>query len=286
MGFTVNYTDCNRIFVDELQRSYGRKEMIMSESNLITENRNYWSKRAATYSFDIREEELGGALHHIWLETIDTIISSHFCEKPRGSISVLDIGTGPGFFSVILAEAGYKVTAIDFSPSMLDEAKMNAGVLVNKITFHEMNAEELRFNDASFDVIITRNLTWNLPHPDTAYTEWHRVLKPRGLLLNFDANWYRYLYNDEARILYDEDRKNAKAAGIHNDNPDVDYSDMEQIALEIPLSRIMRPDWDIAVLSSLGFSVYADTDIWKKLWSEEDKINFASTPMFMIHAVK
>lgn len=260
--------------------------MIMSEKNLIAENRNYWSKRAATYSLDIREEELGGALHHIWLETIDTIISSHFCEKPRGSISVLDIGTGPGFFSVILAEAGYKVTAIDFSPSMLDEAKMNAGVLVNKITFHEMNAEELRFNDASFDVIITRNLTWNLPHPDTAYTEWHRVLKPRGLLLNFDANWYRYLYNDEARTLYDEDRKNAKAAGISNDNPDVDYSDMEQIALEIPLSRIMRPDWDIAVLSSLGFSVYADTDIWKKLWSEEDKINFASTPMFMIHAVK
>jgi 2-polyprenyl-3-methyl-5-hydroxy-6-metoxy-1,4-benzoquinol methylase len=114
--------------------------MIMSEKNLIAENRNYWSKRAATYSLDIREEELGGALHHIWLETIDTIISSHFCEKPRGSISVLDIGTGPGFFSVILAEAGYKVTAIDFSPSMLDEARMNAGVLVNKITFHEMNA--------------------------------------------------------------------------------------------------------------------------------------------------
>jgi len=286
MGFTVNYTDCNRIFVDELQRSYGRKEMIMSESNLITENRNYWSKRAATYSFDIREEELGGALHHIWFETIDTIIGSHFCEKPRESISVLDIGTGPGFFSIILAEAGYKVAAIDLSPSMLDEAKKNSGILASKIAFQEMNAEELRFNDASFDVIVTRNLTWNLPHPDKAYTEWHRVLRPGGSLLNFDANWYRYLYNDEARTLYDEDRKNAKAAGISNDNPDVDYSDMEQIALEIPLSRIMRPDWDIAFLSSLGFSVHADTDIWEKLWSEEDKINFASTPMFMVHAVK
>ena len=260
--------------------------MIMSESNLITENRNYWSKRAATYSFDIREEELGGALHHIWFETIDTIIGSHFCEKPRESISVLDIGTGPGFFSIILAEAGYKVTAIDLSPSMLDEAKKNSGILASKIAFQEMNAEELRFNDASFDVIVTRNLTWNLPHPDKAYTEWHRVLRPGGSLLNFDANWYRYLYNDEARILYDEDRKNAKAAGISNDNPDVDYSDMEQIALEIPLSRIMRPDWDIAFLSSLGFSVHADTDIWEKLWSEEDKINFASTPMFMVHAVK
>jgi SAM-dependent methyltransferase len=286
MGFTVNYTDCNRILVDELQRSYGRKEMIMSESNLITENRNYWSKRAATYSLDIREEELGGALHHIWFETIDTIIGSYFCEKPRESISVLDIGTGPGFFSIILAEAGYKVAAIDLSPSMLDEAKKNSGILASKIAFQEMNAEELRFNDASFDVIVTRNLTWNLPHPDKAYTEWHRVLRPGGSLLNFDANWYRYLYNDEARILYDEDRKNAKAAGISNDNPDVDYSDMEQIALEIPLSRIMRPDWDIAFLSSLGFSVHADTDIWEKLWSEEDKINFASTPMFMVHAVK
>ena len=42
-------------------------------------------------------------------------------------ITVLDAGTGPGFFAVILAEASYKVTAIDAAPAMLAEAKRNAG---------------------------------------------------------------------------------------------------------------------------------------------------------------
>lgn len=34
-------------------------------------------------------------------------------------IKILDIGTGPGFFPVILAEAGYKVTAVDYTQEML-----------------------------------------------------------------------------------------------------------------------------------------------------------------------
>ena len=36
-------------------------------------------------------------------------------------ITVLDAGTGPGFFAVILAEASYKVTAIDAAPAMLQK---------------------------------------------------------------------------------------------------------------------------------------------------------------------
>ena len=36
-------------------------------------------------------------------------------------------------------------------------------------------------------MIVSRNLTWNLPHPEMAYKEWLRVLKKGGRLLNFDA---------------------------------------------------------------------------------------------------
>ena len=51
-----------------------------------------------------------------------------------------------------------------------------------------MNAEALCFEDSSFDIVISRNLTWNLPDPDKAYAEWTRILKSGGLLLNYDAN--------------------------------------------------------------------------------------------------
>ena len=55
--------------------------------------------------------------------------------------------------------------------------------------FQVMDAEHLSFQDESFDVVISRNLTWTLPEAAQAYKEWTRVLKPGGLLLNFDANY-------------------------------------------------------------------------------------------------
>ena len=40
-------------------------------------------------------------------------------------------------------------------------------------------------------------------HPDRAYYEWMRVLKPGGVLLNFDANWYHHLFDEEKRAAYE-----------------------------------------------------------------------------------
>ena len=42
------------------------------------------------------------------------------------------------------------------------------------------------FSDGTFDVLVTRNLTWTLPDAGKkAYREWSRVLKEDGVLLNF-----------------------------------------------------------------------------------------------------
>lgn len=43
--------------------------------------------------------------------------------RTNETYKILDIGTGPGFFSIILAEAGYQVTAVDYTEAMLEEAK-------------------------------------------------------------------------------------------------------------------------------------------------------------------
>lgn len=76
------------------------------------------------------------------------------------------IGTGPGFFSIILAEAGYQVTAVDYTEAMLEEAKKNAGAFAQKITYCQMDASHLAFADETFDAVVSRNLTWNLEDPD------------------------------------------------------------------------------------------------------------------------
>ncbi len=41
----------------------------------------------------------------------------------KKEINVLDIGTGPGFFSILLAERGYNVSAVDYTEEMLVKAK-------------------------------------------------------------------------------------------------------------------------------------------------------------------
>ena len=253
---------------------------------IIEENREYWTVRAATYSKEVNAFELEGPGYTPWLHTIEGCIAARFPGRAGAEIRVLDIATGPGFFAIILARAGYRVTAIDLTPSMLETAQRNAGETAELIDFREMNAEETDFPDETFDVIVTRNLTWDLPHPETAYRDWYRILRRGGLLLNFDANWYRYLADGEAKAAYDVDRARAEAAGIPNDNPDVDYGIMERIAEKVPLTRELRPEWDIRVLSDIGFRAEADTEIWRTLWNEEEKIPYASTPLFMVTAVK
>ncbi|MBQ3261939.1 MAG: class I SAM-dependent methyltransferase [Oscillospiraceae bacterium] len=251
---------------------------------ILSENKDYWTGRACGYS-EINQEELRTAQREVWRRELKTHIERQFPDRDASSVRVLEIGTGPGFFAILLCELGYDVTAIDLTPAMLSEARKNAGALASRIKFMEMNAEELYFLDHSFDVILSRNLTWNLPHPEAAYREWKRVLKPGGLLLNFDANWYHYLYDSEARAGYDADRVTSEECGIEDRNIGHNFEVMEEIAMRVPLSNIMRPAWDRAVLSKLGMEVSTDVRAWDRVWSAEEKVNFASTPMFLVHAV-
>ena len=248
---------------------------------IILENKAYWTRRAPSYS-EVNQEELATHRREVWKRTIVEQIESRFPDREPDAINVLEVGTGPGFFAILLAEAGYRVTAIDLTPSMLDEARKNAGALTERICFMEMNAEALRFCDGRFDVIISRNVTWNLPEPELAYAEWTRVLKPGGLLLNFDANWYRYLFDDQAKVAYEQDRENSAEEGISDLNVGDDFDQMEVIARKVPLSRAQRPEWDVRVLANMGVSATADSDVWQRVWSHQEKVNLASTPMFMI----
>ena len=267
--------------------------------NLLEEIESYWSTRTEGYS-EVNEKELKGMQKKAWLE----VLEDGFCGKvsmekecneenpdKKESLKILDIGTGPGFFSMILAEAGYHVTAVDYTPGMLEKAAENAAKFIgNKkenIEFIRMDAQALEFEDESFDVIVSRNLTWNLPHPEMAYKEWLRVLKTGGKLLNFDANWYGYLYDDEKREAYENDRKNVEKVSLDDHYLCTDIDRMEKIALQVPLSETKRPGWDVKVLEELGVAqIQVNEDIWQQVWSEEEKLNYGSTPMFMIEVKK
>ena len=249
------------------------------------ENITYWTRRTPGYSH-VNRDELLSRQRTVWGELLHERIQAHDPGREPRDIRVLDIGAGPGFFSIILAERGYNVTAVDYTESMLAAAKKNAGELEERITFLQMNAETPAFPDGSFDVIVSRNVTWNLRNPEKAYRQWSRVLKHGGLLLNFDANWYGYLRDENAHAAHLEDRSNIQKTGVGDETAGTDVAAMESIALQAPLSGVRRPAWDASVLSKYGVTVSADEEIWRRVWTYEERVNNASTPMFMITGVK
>lgn len=242
----------------------------------------YWTRRASSYT-DVIKKNLADGWDRKWA---DELISNFPAVNGRVP-KILDIGTGPGFYAIILAERGYDVTAIDMSDGMLEQAKRNAGELAERIRFCKMDAQELSFAEGEFDVIVTRNLTWNLPDPVKAYGEWRRVLRDGGVMLNVDSNWYAYLFDKEKQHERELDRINVAQSGFEDQESYDESWIMEDISRDLPLGRLSRPQWDIAELSKLGFSrVSADVSIGDRLWSPEEQTNWASTPCFLIKAEK
>lgn len=248
---------------------------------LIDRVQRYWTKRAPSYTEDVIKK-MTASFENAWLE----IIKKHLPQCDH-TPTVLDVGTGPGFFPMLFAGSGWKIMAVDYTPAMLEEARMNTFGQNDDLTFHHMDAHDLRFDDASFDIVISRNLTWNLERPYEAYREWMRVLRRGGVLINFDANWYAHLFDEESRHGYEADRTNAAEYELFDHYIHTDVTEMESIAQNLPLGRFNRPTWDMAALLDIGCSsVTVDCDFWKKVWSYEEQVNYASTPGFMICATK
>lgn len=250
------------------------------------QNQCYWENRAEGYSL-VNQTELHTAQHKRWQAHLDAQIRAQHPGKSREEIRVLEVGCGPGFFAIILSELGYAVTAVDYTAHMLEQARKNAKEYGQHPCFLEMDASALTFSDASFDVVVSRNLTWNLPEPEKAYREWLRVLAEGGTLLVYDANWYGYLYDEEKRMAYEKDRQNVERSQLDDHYLCTDIDRMEEIAKKVPLSAKNRPGWDVEVLKEIGFAeIRTDESIWQSVWSEEERLNYASTPMFLVSGQK
>ena len=197
--------------------------------------------------------------------------------EKEGKLKILDVGCGAGFFSVLLAKEGHTVTGIDLTPDMIAGAKELAKEEGVSCTFQVMDAEHPAFSDQEFDLVISRNLTWTLPDAAMAYKEWLRVLKPGGILLNFDAN---YGMSDFA------DTENLPENHAHHQLGDSLMQECEDIKRQLPISSYSRPAWDVETLGRLdasGFSI--DLNISSRIYLEKDEF-YNPTPMFAICAYK
>lgn len=231
----------------------------------------YWADRADSF-FVQRQHELDSPKAYKWLSEIRNKIGA---EKP---LKILDVGCGAGYFIVLLGLEGHDVTGIDLTEAMVDRA--NKLIEMNEpydcdLQAIVMDGENLDFSDEKFDVLITRNLTWTLPHPIQAYSEWYRVLKKGGLLLNFDAEYAKGAHN-----LNNQDNL------AHKNISDEMKEECHKIYHMLTISTLDRPQWDVEVLYQIGFeSVEVDPEFADRIYDVKDEF-YIPDRMFMISARK
>ena len=94
---------------------------------------------------------------------------------------VLDVacGTGPNFRYL---PSTAEVVGVDVSPEMLAKARDRLATLAVDGTVREMDAQDLAFEDDSFDAVISSLSTCTIPDPVAALREMDRVCKPQGTI--------------------------------------------------------------------------------------------------------
>jgi SAM-dependent methyltransferase len=103
------------------------------------------------------------------------------------SARVLDVAAGPGTLSFLAARAGARVTAIDFSPAMIEKLRERASAESVTVESHVGDGQALPFADASFDGAFSMFGLMFFPDRMLGFRELLRVLAPGGVAVV--ASW-------------------------------------------------------------------------------------------------
>ncbi len=98
-----------------------------------------------------------------------------------GGGTVLDLGCGPGFWTVELGQRSHaRLVAADLTVKALDLARQRCVLYGIRADFSEQNAEKLAFTDETFAHVNCQGVIHHTPDTDACAKEIARVLKPEG----------------------------------------------------------------------------------------------------------
>lgn len=230
-------------------------ELLLDE-NSVKENMNgYWNGRASSY---YKNHYFEGGTYDREVVAIQERFSKYI--ERDICYNILDVGTGPGIVGCSLALLGHNVTCSDISENMIKEAKNRAAEYGVNIDTNCAPADEIDLPDNSFDFIVSRIFTWTLSNPEKAFSNFHRLLKPGGMVIYIDSNFY-FSHHDKKSAEqvreYNQNKKNPE--GYEYDDSfwdELDTAKYEDWFGKLPLSHFNRPfDWDFKVLPELGLKI-------------------------------
>jgi ubiquinone/menaquinone biosynthesis C-methylase UbiE len=110
----------------------------------------------------------------------------------RNGSRVLDLGCGLGDDTFQVAErvgTSGRVTGVDVSTSMIDEARRRAGKRGLPVHFEVGDSQALRFDSDTFDSVRAERMLMHVPDAERAIAEMARVLAAGGRVSVFDVDW-------------------------------------------------------------------------------------------------
>jgi SAM-dependent methyltransferase len=108
------------------------------------------------------------------------------CKIPAGA-KVLDVACGAGQTALPMARKGSKVTGVDIASNLIETARNRAMMEGLPVQFDEGDAEQLPYNDDSFDVVFSLFGAMFAPQPQIVAAEFVRVCRPGGRIIM--GNW-------------------------------------------------------------------------------------------------
>jgi SAM-dependent methyltransferase len=143
------------------------------------EIRAFWDEDAAVYDASPSHYPQRPQEQAAWAAALRQLL-------PAPPATVLDVGAGTGFLSLLLAGQGYDVTAADLSPGML--GRLRAKAAERGLSIRAVEADALDPPPGDFDAVVERHLLWTLPDPAAALAAWRQVA-PQGRLVLVEGSW-------------------------------------------------------------------------------------------------
>jgi ubiquinone/menaquinone biosynthesis C-methylase UbiE len=144
--------------------------------------RELWDDEASTFDESADHGLLDPAVRSAWR----TLLLE---QLPPAPAKVADLGCGTGSLTVLLADEGYLVDGVDFSPGMVDRARVKAGDRQH-VTITLADAADPPLQPGLYDVVLSRHVLWAMPDPAAALRRWARLLRAGGRLLLVEGHWH------------------------------------------------------------------------------------------------
>src|SRR5437762_12564235 len=137
----------------------------------------------------IRQQAAWSSGNYAVVGTTLQIVGEELCEALdlKAGSKVLDVAAGNGMASLAAARRWCDVTSTDYVPALLERGQARAAAEGMQIEFREADAENLPFDDNSFDTVLSTFGVMFTPNQDRAAAELMRVCKPKGQIGL--ANW-------------------------------------------------------------------------------------------------